>query len=58
MKYNRKNELDVDFIGGERPLTKEEEKMINDYINAKKASAGKANTVARKRVVKRKKSVA
>ena len=28
----RKNELDVDFIGGTGPLTKEEEKRISDFI--------------------------
>ena len=35
MKQN-KNELDVDFIGGSAPLTKEEEKAISDYIKASK----------------------
>jgi predicted polyphosphate/ATP-dependent NAD kinase len=32
----RKNELDVDFIGGAGPLTKEEEKKISDYIKSRK----------------------
>ncbi|MGN6163761.1 MAG: hypothetical protein ACTHOF_04400 [Flavisolibacter sp.] len=31
-----KNELDVDFIGGAAPLTKEEEKVISDFIRANK----------------------
>jgi hypothetical protein len=33
----KKNELDVDFIGGIGPLTKEEEKRISDFIQRHKA---------------------
>jgi hypothetical protein len=34
---NKAKELDVDFIGGQNnPLTKEEEKAINDFIRADK----------------------
>lgn len=33
----RKNELNVDFIGGAGPLTKEEEKRISEVIRARKA---------------------
>jgi hypothetical protein len=33
----RKNELDVDFIGGAGPLTKDEEKRISDIIKSHKA---------------------
>lgn len=33
----RKNELDVDFIGGTEPLTKEEEKRISEVIEKLKA---------------------
>lgn len=33
----RKKELDVDFIGGTGPLTKEEEKRISDFIKNHKA---------------------
>jgi len=29
-------ELDVDFIGGQDPMTKEEEKAISEYIKAQK----------------------
>jgi len=29
-----KNELDVDFIGGEGPLTKGEQEMISRYIKS------------------------
>ena len=32
----RKNELDVDFIGGVGPLTKDEEKRISDFIKTRK----------------------
>jgi cytochrome c1 len=48
-----KNELDVDFIGGAAPLTKEEEKAISEYIQAakereqKQASRRKARTANR-----------
>ena len=35
MKKARK-EIDVDFIGGEGPLTKEEEQLITDFIKSKK----------------------
>jgi hypothetical protein len=35
MKQN-KNELDVDFIGGLGPLTKEEEEAISEFIRADK----------------------
>ncbi len=33
---NNKNELDVDFIGGSGPLTKDEEKAISEFIKASK----------------------
>lgn len=39
-------ELDVDFIGGSRQLTKEEQKAISDYIKADKL---KRNKKAKKR---------
>ncbi len=32
----KKNELDVDFIGGVVPLTKEEEKAISEFIKTSK----------------------
>ena len=35
MKPNKK-ELDVDFIGGKEPLTKEEEIAISEYIKTLK----------------------
>ncbi len=51
----RKNELDVDFIGDGRSLTKEEEKAISEFIKAskernKKKDVLKAGTSSRKKV--------
>ena len=39
-----KNELDVDFISGTAPLTKEEEKAISEYIKASKERKKKRTT--------------
>lgn len=33
---NKPKELDVDFIGGQYPLTKEEEKQISEFIKSQK----------------------
>lgn len=33
---NKKKELDVDFIGGQKPMTKEEELEISKFIRADK----------------------
>ena len=41
-------ELDVDFIGEQRPLTKAEEKAISDFIRNKKSK--KTKTSSRKKV--------
>ena len=35
MKH-RKKDLEVDFIGGAGPLTKEEERLITDFIRSRK----------------------
>jgi hypothetical protein len=35
MKY-KSRELDVDFIGGQEPMTKEEEKAISEFLKARK----------------------
>jgi hypothetical protein len=43
MKH-RKNELDVDFIGGAGSLTKEEEKAISEFIKASKERLQKRTT--------------
>ena len=34
----KKEELDIDFIGEQTSLTKEEEKKLSDYFKQKKAS--------------------
>ena len=38
----KKIELDVDFIGGQGPLTKEEDLAISNFIRAQKASKRKS----------------
>ncbi|WP_192822670.1 hypothetical protein [Rufibacter sp. LB8] len=38
----KKQELDVDFIGGQTPLTTEEEKALSDFFKSKKLSTKKA----------------
>jgi hypothetical protein len=56
MRYNKKNELDVDIIGDQdKPLTDDEAKAISDYIKAKKLKANNLHSVSKKRVVKREK---
>ncbi len=36
MNKNKSTELDVDFIGGQGPLTKIEEQAISEFIKAQK----------------------
>ncbi|MCD6010349.1 MAG: hypothetical protein K0Q79_211 [Flavipsychrobacter sp.] len=58
MRKNRKNELDVDFIGEQgRSLTAEEAKAISDFIKSQKAKAAK-RPATKKRTIKRKKTLA
>lgn len=35
---NKQKELDVDFIGGQEPMTKEEELAISEFIQIGRAS--------------------
>lgn len=51
----RKKELDVDFIGGVAPLTKEEEKRISEVIKMLKVK--KSSTLKSARKLKTKKKV-
>jgi|GEM_PF-589053 hypothetical protein len=37
----KSKELDVDFIGGQDPLTKDEEKIISNFIKTQKLSKSK-----------------
>lgn len=50
-------ELDVDFIGGENPMTKEEEKAISEYIKAQKLLRAKQQ-IRTKKKSRRSKSLA
>lgn len=51
----KRKELDVDFIGGQGPLTKEEEKAISDFIKSRKTKKGQ---VPLKKTARRKKLAA
>lgn len=53
----RKNELDVDFIGGAGPLTKEEEKRISEVIRALKAKRLSSHRSTKRKVTKKKETV-
>lgn len=54
MKRN-KNELDVDFIGGQEPLTKEEELSISEFIQSKKPKGKVQKTKSNLPIAERKK---
>ena len=56
MKHKLK-ELDVDFIGGENPMTKEEEKAISEFIKAQKLLRAKQQ-IRTKKTSRRSKSIA
>jgi len=46
----KKVELDVDFIGGQTSLTKEEEKTISDFIKKNKSKKTKRSSIKTKTV--------
>lgn len=48
----KKKELNVDLIGGQGPLTKQEEKMISDFLKSR--STKKRRAIPRKKTAKRK----
>jgi hypothetical protein len=50
MKNKKNIELDVDFIGGERGLTKEEENAISDYIRIEKLKHSKKTVLRNNKV--------
>ena len=52
-----KIELDVDFIGGQEPLTKEEEKAISEFIKANKVKNEKRQVNRKGGLPKRKKEI-
>jgi hypothetical protein len=49
----KKKELEVDFIGGAGPLTKEEEKLISDFINARKKRVISKERIAQQQLTKK-----
>ena len=51
----KENELDVDFIGGEGPLTKEEEKLLNDYLRRQKVNKSKPSKIIKEKRLDNKK---
>ena len=56
MKHKSK-ELEVDYIGGENPMTKEEEKAISEFIKARKLLRDKKN-IRNNKTSRRNKSIA
>ena len=50
-------ELDVDFIGGQNPMTKEEEKALSEFFKVQKLLRLKKQFPSKK-VTNRKKSIA
>jgi len=55
---NRKNELNVDFIGGAGPLTKDEEKRISDFIKSHKAKQKSTSQKTRRKLTTKKRVTA
>ena len=47
---NKSAELDMDFIGGERPLTKADEVAISNFIRAEKAKGTRKHSTKRRTV--------
>ena len=54
----KKNELDVDFIGGVGPLTTEEEKRISEVIKSLKAKQKLTNQKPTRKLATKKKVTA
>ena len=54
----KSKELDVDFIGGQGSMTKEEEKQISGFLKNQKLLRNKKLRPTKKEVAKRKKAVA
>lgn len=49
----KKPELDVDFIGGEMPITPTEEKAISDFLRQRKLASKKKAEYADNTMIKR-----
>lgn len=54
----KSKELDVDFIGGQSSMTKEEERKISDFLKSKKLLSNKKLIPTKHEVAKRKKVMA
>ena len=54
----RKNELDVDFIGGVGSLTKDEEKRISDFIKSRKVEQKLTHQKTRRKLTTKKRVTA
>jgi hypothetical protein len=54
----KSKELDVDFIGGQSSMTKEEERKISDFLKNKKLLRNKKLRPTKREVAKQKKVVA
>ena len=55
MKH-KKTELDVDFIGGVRPLTKEDEQAITNFLEQQKLISKKSLLIRKIKTIKRPKA--
>lgn len=51
----KSKELDVDFIGGQDPLTKDEEKQISEYLRSQKLLRSQKQRRKKKGIAKRNK---
>lgn len=49
MAKSKRTELDVDFIGGQEPLTKEEQLEISKFFAKKKTKKTSTNLLGRKK---------
>ena len=47
-----KIQLDIDYIGGVRSLTKEDEQAISDFIKQRKLSSKKASSIIQSKKTK------
>ena len=54
---NKSAELEVDFIGGERPLTKEDENAISDFIRTQKAQQSQQHSTIKRTISTKRRSV-
>ncbi len=58
MRKAKQIELDVDFIGGERSLTKEDEQAISAFLKQRKLQSKTYDKAKKNRIAKRKKAIA